>query len=101
MSATDVLHIALQEGFFEARVVVAVDGTRHEFHGLTTRMQIGLAETLDLEVSAGLHSVTVQLPDHRQRESIEVDVDGEHYLGVDVAADGTIAFSQPDEFRYA
>ena len=101
MSGSSVLHIALQEGFYEAHVVVDVDGARHELHGLTTRMQIGLAETLDLAVPTGQHTVTVELPDRRQRASIDVDVAGEHFLGVDLTPQGTISFSQPDEFRYA
>ena len=101
MSASSVLHIALQEGFHDAHVVVDVDGARHEFHGLTTRMQISLAETLDLTVPTGTHTVSVELPRRRQRASVDVDVDGERFLGVDLTPQGTISFSQPDEFRYA
>lgn len=65
--------IALEAGFHEDRVVVRVDGrVVHDAHGVSTRMQVGLAETVSAQVE-GACTVEVELPDRDVRGSVGVE----------------------------
>ena len=80
-----VLHIALREGFSDDELTLSVDG-REVLHrtGVSTRLQIGLAEA----VEPGRRAVTVSA--RGKSESIDVEVEDELYLGISLSRSGTI-----------
>ena|SRR5215207_1756419 len=84
-----VLHIALEEGFSDDAVTVGVDGeeVRH-FEAVSTRMQIGLADTADATVQAGRHVVTVSA--RGASRSIDVEVEDQLFLGISMSRSGAI-----------
>jgi hypothetical protein len=84
-----VLHIALQEGFSDDQVTVSVDGREVlRRMGVSTRLQVGLAEAIDVAVDQGRHAVTVSA--RSGLESIDVEVQDEIYLGISLGRSGTI-----------
>ena len=84
-----VLHIALEEGFSEDEVDVSVDGSEVlNRTGLSTRMQIGLAEATAVAVQPGRHAVEVSARGASQ--SIDVEVEDELYVGISLDRAGTI-----------
>ncbi len=82
-----VLHLALEEGFEDDDVTIAVDGEEVVRAGaVRTRMQTGLASASDAKVAGGRHTVTVQA--RGASASIDVDVEDELYLGVSLSRSG-------------
>jgi hypothetical protein len=84
-----VLHIALQEGFSDDEVAVSVDG-KEVLHrtGVSTRLQIGLAEAIDVAVDPGRHTVTVSA--HGKSGTIDVEMEDELHLGISLSRSGAI-----------
>lgn len=84
-----VLHIALEEGFSDDEVAVSVDD-EEVLHrtAVSTRMQLGLAETTDAAVEPGRHVVTVSARGATQL--IDVEVESELYLGISLSRSGAI-----------
>jgi hypothetical protein len=91
------LHIALQEGFFNDIVIVRVDG-REAFNkaGVSTKLQIGRAGAFDLELDPGPARVEVTLPGKGRSGTATIEVSHPTYLGVSVARDGSLAFQTSD-----
>jgi hypothetical protein len=95
-----VLHLALEEGFSDDAVVVAVD--REEVlraESVSTRMQIGLAQTADVTVEPGRHTVTA----HSRGTSTELVVEVQDELYVGLSLDRSGAFEHrvsPTPFGY-
>ena len=82
-----VLHIALEEGFSDDEVTVAVDDAEVlRRAGLSTRMQLGLAEATDATVEPGRHVVSVSVRGISQ--AIEVEVEHELFLGISLSRSG-------------
>jgi hypothetical protein len=78
------LNIALREGFSGQPVVVRVDGEERFRAGeLRTRMQIGLAQEVPVEVDPGRHTVEVVAGD--VATSLDVDVSEQAHVGVSLA----------------
>jgi hypothetical protein len=78
------LNIALREGFSGQPVVVRVDGEEHfRADDVRTRMQIGLAQEVRVEVDPGRHAVEVVAGD--VATSLEVDVPEQAHVGVSLA----------------
>lgn len=79
------LHIALQEGFSDDDVVVRVDG-QEVYHkkNVTTRLQIGYADSFELEIKEGAARVEVELATRGLSEAFPVDVTGTTYVGLSV-----------------
>ena len=95
------LHVALQEGFAQDRVVVKVNGAevanRPE---VTTRNQIGFAEAIELDVSAGATTIEVDVPARQLIGSVQVELEGETYVGVSIV-DGCLELrAQREAFGY-
>ena len=95
------LHVVLQEGFAQDEVIVDVDTTTHEFADVSTRLQVGMAQTFDVQVPRGTARVVVRVPGRGAQGAIEVRVGSEHWLRIDLDADGRVTFAQPDRFRFA
>jgi len=95
------LHVALQEGFLRDRVVVKVNGAEIANRpDVSTRNQIGLAETVEVEVPAGDAQVEVEVPSRGLREAMHVSVEGTTYIGVSVEHDQLQLTQQREAFRY-
>ena len=91
------LTIHLQEGFFEDAVVIEVNGDE-VFHKdqVSTRFQIGLADTIELEVDTDSAVVAVKLPRKNSVDQVQVPLTAPAYVGVSVA-DGSIDFKHASE----
>ena len=85
------LHTALQEGFSGDEVVIRL-GSREVFHqtGVTTRTQIGLATTHEMQVPAGPVSVDILLPARRLNLSLPLQVAQDTYVGISVSPAGQL-----------
>lgn len=99
------IHVAIQEGFQNDTLVVHLDGAEvYRRAGLKSRMQIGLADSFDLDAATGPAELRVEVPTRNASVTIPVKVpaDGELYVGVSVTPEGSITFQSSDEpFRYA
>jgi len=80
------LHIALREGFESVLVVMNVHGEEvYRKAEVTTRLQIGLADSLELEVAEGPVTVGIELPEKHLAEEIRFELAGTLYLGVSLS----------------
>jgi hypothetical protein len=87
------LHIALQEGFASDTVVARVAGKEvYRKAAVTTKLQIGRADAVDVQVDAGSVLVEIAVPPKGLAESIQLQVASAAYLGVSIARDGRIKF---------
>ncbi len=95
------LVIDLQEGFDGDVVVIMVDG-REVFRkaGVRTRYQIGLAESVRPEVTAGRHRVAVELPDRGLSGEVELDAAATPHLAVSAQGDRLVLTLAAEPFRY-
>ena len=66
--------VALEGGFHQDHVVLRVDGaTAFDRPDVTTRMQIGLADTVELPGSTAPRQLQVQLPDRGLTADLTLD----------------------------
>jgi hypothetical protein len=98
------LHVALQEGFQDDRVVIKVNGAEVASRpAVTTRNQIGFAESVEVEVPAPDITVEIQVPSRQLSGSVPVDVEGVEgkvYLGVSIAHGRLEMVQQREAFGY-
>jgi hypothetical protein len=83
-----VLHIHLQEGFTGDTVVVQVNG-REVFHkdGVQTKLLLGYADTLEVQVPEASVNVEISVPSKNISETIIIErVSETPYLGVSIQA---------------
>jgi hypothetical protein len=91
------LHVALQEGFASDRVVIQVNGAEVASRpAVTTRNQIGFAESIEVEVPAGTTAVHIEVPTQSLSSSAQVQVEGTTYVGVSIQG-GSLNFQQQRE----
>jgi hypothetical protein len=99
------IHVAFQEGFQNDTVVVQLDGAEvYRRAGLKTRMQIGLAETFELDAAPGPTELRIEVLTQNAdvRIPIEVPAVGDLYVGVSVTPDGVVSHKVTNQpFRYA
>jgi hypothetical protein len=99
--AVPTLHVALQEGFTHDRVMVKVNGAevanRPE---VTTRNQIGFAESVEFEVPEGEATVEVEVPARRLTATVRCAVDEKMYVGVSIENDRLELRTQREAFGY-
>jgi hypothetical protein len=96
------LHVALQEGFVSDRVVITLNGAEAANRpAVTTRNQIGFAESVEVEAPAGAAEIHVDVPTRGLSASAQVKVEGmTTYVGVSIE-DGRLNLHQQREaFRY-
>lgn len=98
------LQIDLQEGFDGEPVVIRVNGTEVFRGEVSTRLQIGLAEQIKVNVPAGQVDVIVELPQRAVSASTNVSIPDVKYIGVSVEddrEDSKLLFRATGEFfRY-
>jgi hypothetical protein len=87
MTDKRLVSVALEEGFLNDRVRVRVgDREVADLAGVSTRVQIGLARTLEVELGAGEQMLTVDLPDKQLTASVSLAAAA--YVGVSVGNGG-------------
>ena len=95
------LHIHLQRGFEEDRVVVEIAGKKeYNQSEVTTSLLTGLADSFEVEVPDSVVPVFVHLPGRDLRTEIEVDVAQEVYLGLSVEGGRIVPRISEEEFGY-
>jgi hypothetical protein len=99
------VHVALQEGFQNDTVTVQLAGREvYRKSGVSTRMQIGLADKFDLDVTPGPAELHVEVPSRNAARSVPLTVpaDGELFVGISLSHQGAVTSQVSDEpFRYA
>lgn len=86
------LHVAMQEGFSNDTVEIRVNGAEvFRKSGVSTRTQIGFADSVETEVDADAVDLTVALPQKALSKSLTFPLSEPTYVGVSVGAQG-IAF---------
>ena len=95
------LNIALEEGFENDRVIVSVNGKRFERNGVTTKLQIGLAEAFETDVADGAVTIDVDLPERPLNGNYKVEAKDTVFVGI--SAEGqTVRFRHSSQtFGYA
>ena len=81
------LHIALQEGFAKDTVLIQCDGREiYRKAGVSTRTQIGYADSVELDMQANSLKITIELPQRRLTKTIDIAMSAPTYLGISVTA---------------
>ncbi len=94
------LHIALEDGFADDTVVLFVnDDEVFRKDGVTTRTQISLADSFELNVPAGPVRLRVDVPSQGVGETLEVDASEHPFVGLSVR-DGGIRVRFPEQLGY-
>jgi hypothetical protein len=95
------LHIALQEGFSDDTVVVRVNGNEVlRQAGISTRLQIGFAASVEKEVAGSTADLTVDLPQRSLSKSMAIPLAGSTYVGVSVEPQGIVFKISIEPFGY-
>ena len=76
------LNLALEEGFDNDRVIVSVNSKRFERSGVTTKLQIGLAEQFETDVADGQVAIDVELPERSIKRNYKLDAADTVYVGI-------------------
>ena len=84
------LHVALQEGFSHDEVAVSLDGEQvYRAKDISTRHQVGLAASFDVNAEAGSHAIEVRLPRRSDLSRLQpVSVSGDTWLGISLQSHG-------------
>jgi hypothetical protein len=95
------LHIHLQEGFCGEEVVVTVDGEERLRKGdVRTRRMLALASHDTFDVAEGPHAVDISIPARGIEKRIDVDAQGDVYVGLGLASDGLRVRVRDTRFGY-
>ena len=87
------IHISLQEGFQKESVNIVIDGNEvYRKQDVSTRHQIGLADTVEHETDLPIADVKIHLPEKNKKASIKIHVRQNPYLGIDLDTDGNVRF---------
>lgn len=81
------LHVALQDGFEDETVVIRVAG-REAFRkdNVRTKLQIGFAESFEMNVEEGSVNLETELPTKGLSKSIDLQVTNMVHVGVSLIA---------------
>jgi hypothetical protein len=93
--------VALQEGFFDDTVVVRHAGrdlARRD--GLRTRMQIGLADELTLDLPPGPIAIEIALPEKDIAAIVQLPDERPLWIGVNLEEGGLIIRVAREAFGY-
>lgn len=88
MTNRRIVSVALEEGFLEDRVVLRVgDREVADLEKISTRVQIGLARTVEVELDEADSTLTIELPEKGTASSVSLS-GSPAYVGVSVGSDG-------------
>lgn len=95
------LHIALEEGFENDGIVVTVDGVeRYRHEGLLTKLQSGLADQFQADVSAGQSTISVLVPSRNVSGTTTLAVAEDLHVGISLTSDGIRFRNSSSTFGY-
>jgi hypothetical protein len=96
------LTISLEEGFSNDTVVVAVNGVEHyRRDGVSTKLQVGVADVFEVEAADGEVSIEVALPVRGLTGHLRTDTTEALFVGVS-AESGALRFRHSTHaFGYA
>lgn len=87
------LHIELQEGFDDDRVIARLNGVQVlSLEHVTTRMQTGFAAAGSIEAADGNAVLEISLPASGQLASTEINLNQAIWAGINVGPDKAIQF---------
>ena len=93
------MRVDLQDGFDKAHVEVYINGRRRiEAGGVTSRRQLGLALSTELEVPDGTIEVEVRVPSRNLAKTFYVDTPN---LGISIRNDDIEIITSGKRFGYA
>ncbi len=97
------VHLAFQEGFAAERIIARIEGRIVLDKALKTRMQIGLADTVELEQPPGTTLLEIELPQRGQRGSLQLAIaEVPLYVAISLVPEGKIQIKASKEpFMYA
>lgn len=96
------LHIELQEGFVDDRVVVSVNGTNvYDSDAVATRFQIGLADQVEVAVPIGRVETRIAVPSRDAEVEVTFEAQAETWLGVSYLDERLSVELATEMFRYA
>ena len=103
MPELKLLHVALQDGFFNDTVAISINGREAASRSnVTTKTQIGLASAIDFQLPAGQVSLQVSVAGRPPSEPLTIELTQPVYVGVSVGTDGKIVYRRSQNaFRYA
>ncbi|HEU0285583.1 MAG TPA: hypothetical protein VFR22_00980 [Nocardioidaceae bacterium] len=96
-----VVHVELQEGWTGEQVEMWVNGSRWYSGRPSTRLQIGYADAVVVNVSTGLVRLEVRLPEVSIEASRSMPIGNEHWIGVSRLNGTVLIVDQAAPFGYA
>lgn len=94
------VQVDLQEGFTDDRVVVDIGATRFDREAVSTRLMLGLAESVSCDMPAGPTTVHVDLPARGSSETFEITVTSDTFVGVSLVGDQLVPIVSTNRFVY-
>jgi hypothetical protein len=94
------LHIDIRDGWAGECLLVLVNGQPVFESAVSTRPQIGLADQTELAVPAGTAIVEAVVTGRDLRASLEVYIDGGHWVGISLRHDAIEIVGQNRLFGY-
>jgi hypothetical protein len=95
------LDIALQEGFENDLVAIRINGKEvFSKPQVSTRRQLGFADSYETDVGGGAIEVTLELPQRPLSASRVLQVSGPTYVGISVTAEGLQFDLSQEPFGY-
>ncbi len=99
--AVRMLTLELQEGFRSEHVRILVDGEEViDKTDVSTKLLLGYAEQIAVEVEHDITRVEVELPRRHLRESIELDIETELWLGISLEEEKIVFTERDSPFTY-
>jgi len=99
------LHVAFQEGFQDDEVKLFLNDVEvYKRTHLKTRMQIGLADSVDLQVPSRSAELRIVVPGRNVdlKKTITFEDHAVLFVAISMKADGALALRvSPEAFRYA
>ncbi|MBM3188260.1 MAG: hypothetical protein FJZ90_06000 [Chloroflexi bacterium] len=95
------LHIALQEGFYNDLVHLRVNGVQvYAKESVRTRFQIGYADACEVDVSPGAVRLEVLLPQKNMSRTLPLEISAPTYVGVSLEGDAIACRVSDQPFGY-
>lgn len=95
--------IDLQEGFANDTVVIRLNGQEiFRRRNVTTRIQTGLADRIEMQIYERSSEVVIELPIKKMAVTKELNCEKDIFLGVNLRVDGELILRERfSEFWYA
>jgi len=86
------LHFAMQEGFNRDSVRLKLqDREVYSKSNLTTRTQIGLADSIDVETQSGSQVLEIEIATRGKSLAIPIKVEDSTYIAISITPDGQVS----------